>query len=221
MTAPPGFEHHLQAQPQQNTRFEEYLTRAHHAQAARHGDACSNSPGQPGPGLRELPAQTAQRAEVGAGLAEAHAPQPAYASAAKAKLQEKLAAHQEVGPVMCAPVCSCCKPMPKCSALQSPLLVIPMLLHIASLRRVLKMTGDSHMRRQQCPLSLYKAHCLRHLYAVMRQAEGARGRGCGRGRGRRRRFHEDEEEAGMTLEEWEAQQGGHQMFCLALVRKFA
>ena len=71
------------------------------------------------------------------------------------------------------------------------------------------------------PLSSHEAQCLRHVYVVMQQAERARGRGRGRGRGRRRRFHEDEEEGGMTLEEWEAQQGGHHMFCLALVRRCA
>ena len=35
-------------------------------------------------------------------------------------------------------------------------------------------------------------------------------RGRGRGRGRRGRYRDEEEEAGLTLEEWEAQQGtGH------------
>ena len=65
-----------------------------------------------------------------AGLEEADARQLPSASAAKAKLQEKLAAHQEVGPVIYAPACSCGKPTPGCSARQSLLLAIPMLIHI-------------------------------------------------------------------------------------------
>ena len=81
VSAPPGFEHPLQAQPQQNTAFREPLN----------GDPS----GQPGSGLRGMPGQPVLRTGMGARVEK-----PLSAGAAKAKLQGKLAAHQKVGPVM-------------------------------------------------------------------------------------------------------------------------
>jgi hypothetical protein len=60
-------------------------------------------------------------------------------------------------------------------------------------------------------------------HATHLQGEGGHGRGSGRGRGRRGRYRDDEEEAGMTLEEWEAQQQGasciHRTVSAATVRQ--
>ena len=77
--------------------------------------------------------------------------------------------------------------------------------------------GGFSFERSLSPLPLHKIHSLADLCVISLQAEGARGRGRGRGRGRRRRFHEEEEEAGITLEEWEAQQGDHSMSCHAVM----
>ena len=210
VAAPPGFERPLQRQPQENAHYREPLSRAHPAQVSRHKDADGGQSGQLGPGLRVLPAQ---RAGVVAELKEADARQLPSASAAKAKLQEKLAAHQEVGPVVCAPARPCGKPLPECGAQPSLLLAIPMLIRIPDL----EIDRGISIQRSMLPLSIRKAQFLDALCAVSLQAEGARGRGQGRERSRRRRFHEEEEEAGMTLEEWEAQQGDQSMSCLALM----
>ena len=107
--------------------------------------------------------------------------------------------------------------MPECGARQSLLLASPMLICITDL----EIDRGTPLQRSMLPLSNHKAQFLDALCVASWQAEGARGRGRGRGRGRRRRFHEEEEEAGMTLEEWEAQQGDQSMSCPALMYRLA
>lgn len=94
-----------------------------------------------------------------AGLEEADARQLPSGSAAKAKLQEKLAAHQEVGPVMCAPACPCGKPLPDCGAQQSLLLAIHMLIYISTF---VELTGVSHLKGHYRP-----CHSIRYTLSLI------------------------------------------------------
>lgn len=121
-------------------------------------------------------------------------------AAAKAKLQERLAASEEVSIRLHS------KPISPAG---------PIIIKFQNCRVYL--AQDSGSTRPGYGLQeVFKIMLLRSIFL----GQGARGRGGQRGRGRRRCRFQEEEESGMTLDEWEAQQrskaAGTKMPLLAL-----